>query len=102
MRSRTAQEVYKSDDRFNVRSAGIDDSAPVVANSEILEWAHCIVVMEDIHLRWLDYYYPEIVARKQVVNLQIPDAYYFMEAELIDLVMVKFEELYEETGDVGE
>ncbi len=96
MRSRTGEEVYRGDSRFSVKSAGIDEYAKVRVEPGILGWAHCIAVMEDRHVRWINFNYPDIVAKKQLICMDIPDAYYFMEAELVESIRERFEEMYRE------
>ena len=49
MRSATAYEIYKNDQRFEVDSAGTDRTANVVLEEWHLEWADAIVVMEKQH-----------------------------------------------------
>jgi predicted protein tyrosine phosphatase len=49
MRSATAQKIYETDDRFEVKSAGTDKTANTVLTNELLEWADTIVVMEKTH-----------------------------------------------------
>jgi len=95
MRSRTAEELYRRDERFQVKSAGIDHSAPVQVDTEILVWADIIAVMEERHMQWIRHYYANVIEKKRMICLQIPDAFYFMDEELVDLLREKFEELYE-------
>jgi predicted protein tyrosine phosphatase len=94
MRSKTGEEVYRHDERFEVKSGGIDSDAPVQVDDELLEWADYVVVMEDLHVNWIRYYYPDIAEEKPVICLKIPDAYYFMEAELVLLIKDRFEHKY--------
>lgn len=93
MRSATAHEIYKNDERFEVKSAGTDESANVVISRELLEWADSIVVMEKHHHNTIRKKYPGIYNEKKIVCLFIPDEYYFMQVELINLLKVKFEDL---------
>lgn len=95
MRSKTAEELYKNDERFMVKSAGVADFADVPVNLELLIWADYIVVMEEMHLEWLRQYYPITYANKKIFCLEIPDLYDFMEPELVFQVKQKFETLYQ-------
>lgn len=92
MRSRTGEEIYRYDERFNVKSAGINTDAPQQVDDELLEWADYVVVMEDLHVRWILYYFPESAQLTEIIKLDIPDAYYFMEAELVLMIKDRFEE----------
>lgn len=49
MRSRTAEELYRGDTRFSVKSAGTSIFAQVIINEDLVEWADHIVVMERHH-----------------------------------------------------
>lgn len=95
MRSRTAEELYKEDERFIVKSGGVDDEAVVQVNLESLEWADYVVVMEEMHRNWIRSCYPLIYGNKKVLNLDIPDIFYFEQPELVSQVKNKFETLYQ-------
>jgi predicted protein tyrosine phosphatase len=97
MRSRTGEELYRSDERFEVRSAGIDDDAPVRVNEEVLAWADVIVVMEIVHKRWIEMYFKDDIREKRLIVLDIPDAFYFMEGDLVQVLKQRFEERYKNT-----
>ena len=98
MRSKTAEIIYKDDERFNVKSAGIADDADVHLNLELLTWADYVVVMEEVHLDWIRKNYLQFFSRKheQILCLDIPDIYNFMDFELVYQVEHKFETRYEE------
>jgi len=96
MRSKTAEAVYENDARFTVSSAGVSESAAVQVRPENLAWADYIVVMEEIHRQWLLSNFPDLVAHKEILCLDIPDEYWFMEADLVLLISERFEELYRE------
>lgn len=96
MRSKTAEYIYLKDERFEVKSAGIDDSADVQLNRELLEWADYIVVMENYHRKWLRQHYPVICADREIICLDIPDMYEFMDPELISELRKKVEDVFRE------
>ena len=48
-RSRTAAEIYKTDERFEVCSAGVAKDAYTRIDMENLTWADFIIVMEKAH-----------------------------------------------------
>jgi len=95
MRSKTAEEIYKNDERFMVKSAGIADFAEVPVSLELLLWADYIVVMEEMHLDWLQQCFPLTYAHKKIFCLDIPDLYDFMDQALVFRIKQKFETLYE-------
>jgi len=96
MRSKTAEVIYLDDERFDVKSAGIDDAAEVKLNRELLEWADYIVVMENYHRMWLREQYPVICADREIISLDIPDMYEFMDPELISELQKKVEDVFRE------
>ncbi len=93
MRSATAHEIYKDDDRFEIQSAGTDPSAKIEINESLLDWADSIVVMEKHHRNTIRKKYPELYETKKIVCLYIPDEYDFMDKTLIELLQGKFEDV---------
>ncbi len=93
-RSKTAEELFKNDDRFQVRSSGTDKYAATPINEPDLEWADFIIVMEKFHRNKIRSKYPKIYNHKKIICLYIEDEYDFMEEELIRLVTNKFEFVY--------
>lgn len=96
MRSKTGEELYKDDERFEVRSAGTDDNAPVWLGPELIKWADYVVVMEEAHREWIeDMYFFEGIEKKIIV-LDIPDEYWFMDLALVLSMKKKFEKAVRE------
>lgn len=91
MRSATAHEIYKNDDRFEIESAGTDDSAATVISRELIEWAESIIVMEKHHRNAIRKKFPDLYESKRIVCLYIPDDYDFMDKYLQILLKEKFE-----------
>ena len=84
-RSPTAEHLYRNDQRFRVRSAGIAQKSRKTVSQNDIEWASLILVMEQKHAtairsRFRDFELPTIKI------LEIPDEYHFMEPELIELI----------------
>jgi predicted protein tyrosine phosphatase len=96
MRSKTAEALYKKDKRFEVKSAGVDDYAEVQVNLELLGWADYIVVMEEYHLKWLELNYPIVFEHQEIICLDIPDLYDFMDPGLVVLLKQKIEAVFKE------
>lgn len=94
MRSKTAEAIYSNDERFTVDSAGVSESAVVQVHPEILAWADYIVVMEELHRQWILAAFPDLLAHKKILCLNIPDEFWFMDANLALLINERFEELY--------
>jgi predicted protein tyrosine phosphatase len=98
MRSKTAETIYKDDERFIVKSAGVADFADMPLNLELLTWADYIVVMEEMHIEWIRQCYPVFFSHRheQILCLDIPDIYNFMDFELVNRIESKFETRYQE------
>ncbi|MHA2006125.1 MAG: hypothetical protein ACXABO_01610 [Promethearchaeota archaeon] len=48
-RSKTAEDIFNEDLRFEVKSAGTDILAKTPINKTLLEWVDYIFVMEEIY-----------------------------------------------------
>ena len=93
MRSATAHEIFKNDQRFEVNSAGTDPEAANVLTQELLDWADSIVVMEKYHRNIIRKKFPEVYKLKKIVCFYIPDEYDYMQPELVNILKNKFEDL---------
>ncbi|PPK85035.1 putative protein tyrosine phosphatase [Neolewinella xylanilytica] len=82
-RSRTAETVWAADDRITVRSAGTSPQARIRVSAALLAWADLVFVMEDRHREQLIRRFGREVAGEMVV-LDIPDHYRYMDAELVE------------------
>lgn len=97
MRSKTAEKIYQDDERFVVKSAGVADFADVPLNLDLLTWADYVVVMEEMHSEWIRQCYPVFFSHrhKQILCLDIPDIFNFMDFELVAQIERKFETRYQ-------
>lgn len=93
MRSATADNIFKQDKRFEVRSAGTDKTANTVLSQEILSWADSIIVMERHHRNHIRKHFPDVYQNKKIVCLYIPDDYDYMQPELIEMLQAKVEDI---------
>ena len=93
MRSATAHKIYENDQRFEVKSAGTDNSANTIISNEILSWADSIIVMEKHHRNFIRQKFAEIYKNKKIVCLYIPDYYDYMHTELIGIPKDKVEDV---------
>ena len=85
-RSRTAETIFKDNQDFNVRSAGTEPSARIKVSAKLIEWADIIFVMEKKHKQRLNENYRNLANEKQIIVLDIPDDYEYMDSELIDIL----------------
>ncbi|MFZ2288002.1 MAG: hypothetical protein WAV93_13580 [Bacteroidales bacterium] len=89
MRSCTAETIYGTNPAYKVKSAGIDPRAPGQVTAELLQWADKIFVMENLHRAFILEKFPKSGISNKIVVLGIPDFYYYMEPELIDLIKAR-------------
>jgi len=85
-RSPTAEKIFHGVDSLQARSAGTETGARIKVTAGHLGWADLVFVMEKKHLRRLQEKFPEALADKRVVCLNIPDDFQFMQPELVTLL----------------
>jgi predicted protein tyrosine phosphatase len=86
-RSPTAQDLYRGDPRFEVRSAGVAPFATVRVTRDLLLWADRVFVMnesQDQHRTMLLIRFPEV--SRPVVDLDVPDRWRRGDPELVGLL----------------
>ncbi len=88
-RSKTAEELFKG--RFATLSAGLYNERPVTEKQ--IDWADVIVVMEDDQRAELAKRFPKLYLQKQIVSLDIPDAYSYQQPDLVLLLKSKVAEV---------
>jgi len=84
-RSRTAEDLYRGDPRYEVRSAGVAAYATVPVTRELLQWADRVFVMneaEDRHQTILRLRFPDV--GRTCVDLDIPDLWTRGDPELVE------------------
>ncbi|MGB6723309.1 MAG: hypothetical protein WBE72_21105 [Terracidiphilus sp.] len=64
-----------------------DAENPVSA--DLIEWADLVFAMERAHRRKLQHRFGSLLKRKQIVVLDIPDKFGFMDAELVRMLKEK-------------
>ncbi|MCE7993622.1 MAG: protein tyrosine phosphatase [Roseivirga sp.] len=94
-RSRTAEIIFKNRHGFQVRSAGTAASARIKVTEKMLNWAEIIFVMEKNHKQRLLERYPQQSAEADIIVLEIPDDYQYMDPELIDILETSVMEYFE-------
>lgn len=84
-RSRTAEYIFKNNDRFNIRSAGLSPKSDKKISENDLNWADLVFVMETGQRAkiWELYRHLELPT---IEVLNIPDEYEFMNEELVDML----------------
>lgn len=85
-RSATAERVFCKRADLDVRSAGTSSDALVRVNTNMLDWAEVIFVMDDEQRQWLETTFKEHPALSRIVCLDIPDIFTFLQPELVQLL----------------
>ena len=83
-RSRTAEDLYRADPRYEVLSAGTAAFAQIPVTREMLLWADRVFVMserEDRHRTQLQMRFPEV--ERLVVDLDVADRWRRGDPELV-------------------
>jgi len=88
-RSATAETIYQNHQEHNVKSAGTEPSARVKINAKHIAWANLIFVMEKKHKQRITEKFREEITGKELIVLDIPDDYQYMDEELIEEITTK-------------
>lgn len=86
LRSPTAEQIFAGRDGIEVSSAGTNNDAENILTNELVKWADLIVVMEHTHRNKVRTRFRRVLADTQIVCLDIPDNYRFMDPALILLL----------------
>lgn len=97
-RSPTAEKIYRNDPRCNVRSAGVSNSAKRTLAETDLQWADLILAMETKHKKRIQSNYSHLHL-PEIMVLDIPDDYEYMNPELIFLLQESIEEILDTTEE---
>lgn len=88
-RSPTAEKLWRADPRVEVRSAGTSPAAKRQLRIADLEWADIVFAMEATHSRRIRQLAGSL--KPNVVVLDIPDDYRFMDPELVEMLRTSVE-----------
>ncbi len=95
-RSPTAEKIYFNHPRLNVRSAGISPKARRTISQNDIVWSSKIVVMESKHKQRLKSNFPLELGDKEIVVLDIPDDYQYMDPELMEILKNSIDPIIED------
>ena len=93
-RSLTAENIFKNNSNFEVKSAGTEKSARIRINASHINWADIIFVMEKKHNEKLTEKFPNEMIDKKIVILEIQDIYKYMDPELIEELKISLTEYF--------
>ena len=86
MRSPTAERIFGKRPDLDVRSAGTDSDALARVNTNMLEWADLIFIMDDRQRLSLARRFAGHASLEHLICLEIADDYTFMQPELVELL----------------
>ena len=84
-RSRTAEYIFKNDNRFSIRSVGLSPKSERQISEKDISWSDLIFVMEIGHAARISGTYRHLLLPKIEV-LDIEDIYEYLDTELIELL----------------
>ena len=84
-RSPTGEAVFRRIPGVEARSAGVSTQARRRVSESDLRWADRIYVMESEHARRLRRAFPDAAREVDIVVLDIPDDYRFMDPDLVSM-----------------
>jgi len=85
-RSATAEAIYKGNMLHQFKSAGTEPSAVIKVSAKHIIWADLIFTMEKRHKQRLMEKYPGETRFKNMIVLDIPDEYQYMDEELVEMI----------------
>lgn len=91
-RSRTAEYLFKNDNRFSIRSVGLSPKSNRKISEKDLNWSELVLVMETEQRNKIKELYRYIELPKTEV-LHIPDDYEFLDDELVELLTFKINDI---------
>ena len=83
--------MYTDDPRFEVRSAGTHAFPGNDITVQTLTWADTVVVMEERHAREIRTRFPSEAEETEIVVLDIPDIFQYMDQRLQREIRDRFE-----------
>ncbi len=84
-RSRTAEYIFKNDQRFNIRSVGLSPRSERQVNEQDVHWADLILVMEPAQSRRMTELYRRL-DMPPIEVLHIADDYEYREPVLVEML----------------
>lgn len=84
-RSRTAEYIFKNDQRFNIRSVGLSPKSERQIKERDIEWSDLIFVMEDGQGNRISGTFRHLEI-PEIEVLQIADEYEYLDEELIEML----------------
>ena len=86
MRSPTAERMFSKRADLEVRSAGTASDALARVNTQMLDWADLIFIMDEQQRGSLRRLFPAHPALERLICLDIPDEFVFLQPQLMTLL----------------
>jgi predicted protein tyrosine phosphatase len=101
-RGPTAAQIASGWEGVRADCAGVSEDADDLLSLEQLEWADIIFVMETRHKTRLDSKFGGAIRGRQVISLNVPDLYSFMDPELVQILTKKIRPYLRQGGRKGD
>ena len=98
-RSRTAETIFRNYPGHKILSAGTEDNAQQRITEKLVHWAELIFLMEKVHKEKLLHKYGGLLQGKELIVLDIPDEYEYMDDELVAMLQDMMEGYFENESD---
>src|SRR4051794_20637732 len=92
-RSPTAERLYANTPGVKARSAGLSHLARVQLTEELIAWTQVIIVMERRLRTLMRRRFAAALSGREIVVLDVPDDFQFMQPELVALLRERLEPL---------
>lgn len=86
LRSATAASVFSAREGVDAIAAGTNKDADTPLSGDLVEWADAVLVMEPAHRDKVARKFRALLGGKPLAVLGIPDAYDYMDEELVRLL----------------
>jgi len=86
LHSPTAEDIFADWPGIETSSAGLNHDAATPVDSEILQWADLIFVMEEAHRKKLAAKFQPHLRNRRVICLNIPNEFELMDERLIEIL----------------
>lgn len=87
-RSKTAETIFKNNNLHQVKSAGTSKKARIKLNQQMIDWADLVFLMEHKHKNIMKQNFIVDKMKEEIIVLDIPDNYQYMDEELIGKLKV--------------
>lgn len=91
--------MFKNDQRFNIRSAGLSAQSEVQINEKLINWSDLILVMENSQRNRIQKEFRELEI-PPIHALDIADDYEYLDKELMEMLDFRINSILKEVMDI--